>query len=190
MVVGAHLIARAPVMCFRPDVQDHLGVLGSFGFALDIPSDFPLIDFEDAPSVIALHPSGSPHADLTLLVGAETTTPLLQMSFSSQFRGLRGHFDGFSACDSVLLGWCYQSRQGSDAVTVYVHGLFTAPVPLVCNQPRPDLESQGFSSSNCGFVMTLDKSSSALQLPKREVWVSFDEAGLLRLPQDQRCILP
>jgi hypothetical protein len=189
MTVGPHLICCTSVDKPRPDVEHSLGVKGDYGFVLVIPGDFPLIEFSEAPTIIAVVSDGSTQVQLKPLDAALDATHLLKVSFSAEFRGLQGHFDGFDLSTSTLLGWCFHSRNRTQLRTVYLHGLGSDPIPLRCNHSRPDLEACGFST-DCGFNVQLNEYSPLLKrYSGGEVWVTFDSAGLLRLPQDRPCFL-
>lgn len=190
MTVGPHLICCTSVDKPRPDVEQSLGVKGDFGFILVIPSDFPLIDFSEAPTISAVVSDGLKQVQLQPLDASLDAPRLLRRSFSAEFRGLQGHFDGFDLTTSTLLGWCFHSRNRAQFRTVFLHGLGSDPIPLRCNHSRPDLGTYGFST-DCGFNLELSGYSPLLQqYSGGEVWVSFDCEGLLRLPQDRPCFLP
>jgi hypothetical protein len=188
MRVGHHLIAKTSVGVPRPDVEIFLGVKGDFGFVLAIPDDFPLIDLLGVPTIVAVVGSNSRRYKLRHLALGQDGVSFLETSFSAKYRGLRGHFDGLSLCKTLLTGWCFKLRSASLECTVYLHGLSPDPIPLLCDQYRSDLEVRGFFAQ-CGFSFRLDSCSSLSSLPWGEVWVSFDQAGVLRLPQGRPCIL-
>lgn len=189
MTVGPHLICCTSVDKPRPDVEQSLGVKGDFGFNLVIPSDFPLIEFSEAPTITAVVANGSSQVELKPLDATLDATRLLNRSFSAEFRGIQGHFDGFDQSTSTLLGWCFHSRNRTQPCTVYLHGFGSDPIPLHCNRSRPDLEACGISA-DCGFNVQLNEYSPLLQqYSGGEVWVAFDSDGLLRLPQDRPCFL-
>lgn len=189
LLLGPHLIAKAPVNLPRPDVELGLGINGSFGFLLEIPGDLPLIDFVGSPTVLAVALEEDSGVVSSYQLVDQTQNRQLQLCLSPKFRGLRGHFDGLTACNSALSGWAFRTRVNSQPVEVYLNGLSATPIPLLCNQPRPDLELLGLHGV-CGFTFSLDQLPPAQTPITGEVWVSFDDAGMLRLPQDRPCLLP
>ncbi len=189
LLLGPHLISRAPVNLPRPDVEVGLGVNGSFGFLLEIPGNLPLIDFVGSPTVLAVALDSDSRVVSSYQLLDQMQNRQLQLCLSPKFRGLRGHFDGLTARNSALSGWAFRARVNSQPVEVYLNGLSAAPIPLMCNHFRPDLELLG-SQGVCGFTFPLDQLSLAPTPTTGEVWVSFDNAGKLRLPQDRPCLLP
>jgi hypothetical protein len=189
LLLGPHLISRAPVNLPRPDVEVGLGVNGSFGFLLEIPGDLPLIDSMGSPTVLAVALDADSRVVSSYHLVNQVQNCQLQLCLSPKFRGLRGHFDGLTACNSALSGWAFRSRMNSQPVEVYLNGLSATPIPVLCNHLRPDLELLGWHGV-CGFTFPLDQLPTAPTPIAGEVWVSFDDAGMLRLPQDRPCPLP
>lgn len=189
LLLGSHLIGKASVNLPRPDVELDLGVNGDFGYLLEIPDDLPLVDFVGAPTVLAVALDADLRVVSSYRLVDHTSSSQLRLLLSPKYRGLRGHFDGLTACNSALSGWAFCTRVNSRPVQVFLNGMSATPIPLLCNHLRPDLELLGLHGG-CGFTFPLDH---LLPTPKPlagEVWVSFDDAGILRLPQDRPCFLP
>jgi hypothetical protein len=189
LLLGPHLITKATVNLPRPDVELGLGVNGSFGFLLEIPGDLPLIDFVGSPTVLAVALDADSGVASSYQLVDQMHNRQLELCLSPKFRGLRGHFDGLTACNSSLSGWALRSRVNSQPVEVYLNGLSATPIPLLCNQLRPDLELLGLHGV-CGFTFPLDQLPPTQTPIAGEVWVSFDDAGMLRLPQVRPWFLP
>lgn len=188
-IVGPHLIAQARIDQSRPDVEAKYSRSGSFGFSLTIPSDFPLLEFEDAPSVIALNADGSFRVSLCSLRSPRETNALLKLAFSAEYRGLQGHFDGLVSANTALHGWCFQPASPTEVPAVYLQSQDLSPIKVLCNEVRPGFQEHGFPD-NCGFYYHLRSNDFIDNYGGKEVWFTFDQAGLLRLPQYQPCILP
>ena len=95
LLVGPHLIARAPVDQLRPDVSEATGINGNLGFALLVPQDLPVLDWDKhTPSLMAMSADGSIQANIEFMPNPQSTAYKLQSLLQSQVRGLEGHCDG------------------------------------------------------------------------------------------------
>lgn len=186
LLIGPHLIAQSFVDRARPDVEAHLGIRGCFGFEIIIPDDFPLVEFNLQPRVIAILSDEIHHVSLSLLdrKRAQFTTKVLQAAIHPMSRGLHGHFDGLSPMGDLLHGWSYQV--GKRLISVWLHADGLPSKELSCDQHRPDIDLTCFNG-NCGFRMPLTSWPEAFG---KVVWASFDEEGLLRLTQNEILTLP
>ena len=186
LLLGPHLIAQSFVNLARPDVEAHLGIRGCFGFKIIIPDDFPQVEFNLEPSVIAMSTDGIHHVSLSLLdkKRAQLTTKILRAAIHPARRGLHGHFDGLSPMGDLLHGWSYQV--GKRLISVWLHADGLQSKELTCDHHLPDIDFTCFNG-NCGFAMPLNSWSEAFG---KVVWASFDEEGLLRLTQNELLILP
>lgn len=184
LLVGQHLFAQALIQEPRPDVEEHIGVRGNFGFHLVIPAELPLLAIDEEPRLLALTADGSQRLPLTLQGNAAATGSRLLAALAPQARGLRGHFDGFSADGTALQGWCYRPSGGVATVWLQAEGL--SPRACSCDQYRPGMADQGHSEWS-GFALPL---SDWPEAAGRRIWASFDEEGNLRLPQPTAVELP
>ncbi|MEB3335297.1 MAG: hypothetical protein VKP70_09960 [Cyanobacteriota bacterium] len=185
LLVGPHLLAQAPINQPRPDVEQHLQQQGHFGFQLNIPPDLPLLRLEVDPLILALTADGSQRFPLTLLGARSATRERLMAALEAEMRGLRGHFDGLSSDRTRIHGWCYRMG-GHEPATVWLHAEGVPPYPLTCHEPRPGMASQGHREF-CGFSLSISEWPGA---SGARIWASFDERGLLRLPQATPVDLP
>ena len=185
-LIGPHLVSQSFINHARPDVEAHLGVAGCFGFNIVIPNDFPLVEFNYEPWVVATSADDMHHVNLCLLDSrrAQLTTQILQAAIHPTRRGLFGHFDGLSPIGDLLHGWSFQV--GKKFVSVWMHADGLPSKELSCDHHRSDIDFS-FHNGNCGFSISLCSWPEALG---KEVWVSFDEEGLLKLPQHEVVILP
>jgi hypothetical protein len=182
---GDQLIASAPINLERPDVCEHLGQSGSFGFRLEIPDERPLVTDVAGPLVLALTADGSFSCPVTLISGSATTTSKrLRRALEPDLRGLRGHFDGLSSDESELQGWCYSPNV--ESATVWLHAEGLCPRPLRCTVQRPGMSDKGHPEK-CGFSLPL---LSWPEAAGRLVEVSFDPEGELLLPPMVKIRLP
>ncbi|MFZ0408007.1 MAG: phytanoyl-CoA dioxygenase family protein [Cyanobium sp.] len=185
LVLGAQLIAMAPIDLDRPDVAERLGRSGRFGFQLEIPDSHP----DPAPGEsLRLLAMTADRAFCFPLVLANDAGPLtaerLRAALAPELRGMRGHFDGLSADGLELRGWCYSRSSGPATVWLQVEGL--PPRAVSCNLPRPGMAAQGHAEI-CGFVLPLHLWPEAAG---RQIWASFDALGALWLPPLTSVLLP
>jgi len=186
LLVGPHLVAQSIINRSRLDVEEHLGIRGSFGFEIIIPDDFPLVEFNFEPRVVATSADDIHQINLCLLDAkrVKLTTQSLQAAIHPLRRGLFGHFDGLSPMGDLLHGWSFQV--GKKFISVWLHADGLPGKELSCDHHRPDIDSTCYNR-NCGFMIPLCSWPEALG---RAIWVSFDQEGLLRLPQNELVILP
>lgn len=177
LLSGSQLIAMAFITDERPDVGSMLGLPGPFGFQLQIPDQRPELDPSQPLRVLALTSDGTSRFTLQLPgLSSAVNESRLRAALAPDLCGLRGHFDGLSPDGSELTGWCYSSISGQASVWLHAEGLPPRNVP--CWQHRPSLAVEGHPQ-DCGFAVAL---SDWPQVAGRNVWASFDEAGVLQLP--------
>lgn len=181
LLIGPHLIAQAFINRARPDVEAHLGISGCFGFEIVITDDFPLVEFDLEPNVVAFADNGNHSVKLSLFKKkkAKLTTHVLRAALHPNRRGLHGHFDGLNPSGDALHGWSFQV--GRKQVSIWMHADGLPSKELTCDQNRSDVSMNGLTG-NCGFYMSL---CSWPEAQGKVVWTSFDECGLLILPQQQ-----
>jgi hypothetical protein len=177
LLVGPHLISQAPLNGHRSDVAETIGFDGSFGFQLTIPADLPLVFLDALPQVIAVSADGQARFPLHLISDPRITTSVLSQALQPDLRGLQGHFDGMSPDAEWLSGWAW--RPGATQSTVWLQAEDLPPRPVICDQPRPDLELIGHPL-HCGFSLSLAQWPEA---KGRSITASFDQDGRLSLPQ-------
>ena len=185
LLVGPHLIARAEINQARPDVCESLGWQGTPGFSLLLPAELPPLDWQPTPRLIALSADGSQQVELALMGKPERTSSLLKALLQSELLGLEGHVDG--VLQGALRGWAGRRGQGQPA-QIWLQAAGQEPWPLSCDQWRDGLQAMGLPERS-GFHLNpqvLPPSWGGL-----EVWCSFDQEGLFRLPQEEmRMVLP
>ncbi|MFM7640105.1 MAG: hypothetical protein ACKO45_00885 [Cyanobium sp.] len=184
LLVGPHLIAKAEINQPRQDVCETLGWQGRPGFSMDLPSELPLVNWQDPPRVIALSADGSQQVQLGLLGRRKQTAELLKALLQSDLLGLVGHCDGLVM--GAIRGWaCRRGRQRPAQIWLQAMGLDAVPVP--CHGHRDGMQSMNLPS-NCGFV--LEPGSLPGGWAGQEVWLSFDRESQFRLPQLASIVLP
>jgi len=183
--VGPHLIARAEINQARPDVCESLGWQGTPGFSLLLPAELPPLDWQPMPRLLALSADGSQQVELALMSKPERTAGLLKALLQSELLGLEGHVDG--VLQGALRGWAGRRGQGQQA-RIWLQAAGQEPWPLSCDQWRDGLQAMGLPERS-GFHLNpqvLPPGWGGL-----EVWCSFDQEGLFRLPQEEmRMVLP
>ena len=174
LLVGAHLIARADVDRSRPDVCEVLGREGTPGFSMTLPAELPPLDWRKPTRVVALSADGSQQTELQLIGKESDTSAQLRRLLQSEVLGLDGHFDGLVA--SQLRGWARRNGQSKPA-QIWMQAMEREPIPIDCCETRDGM------AESCGFDLSLSS------LPETwsgcELWCSFDQEGVYRLPQDQ-----
>ena len=178
LLAGPHLLAQARIDHYRSDVEDHLQLKGQFGFELEIPSDLPLLLIEATPIVLALSADGSRRFPLSLIGARSSTQARLTTALQPDMRGLRGHFDGLSPDGTRVHGWCYKVG-GREPSQVWLQTKDLPPRPLICDERRPGMANQGHPET-CGFSLSLADWPEAAGAM---LWVTYDQEGVLRLPQ-------
>jgi hypothetical protein len=178
LLAGPHLLVQTRIDHYRSDVEDHLQLKGQFGFELEIPPDLPLLLIEATPSVLALSADGSQRFPLSLIGSRSSTQSRLTTALRPEMRGLRGHFDGLSPDGTRVHGWCYKVG-GREPSHVWLQGKDLAPRPLICNERRLGMANQGHPET-CGFSLAL---ADCPEAAGAMLWVTYDQEGVLRLPQ-------
>lgn len=186
LICGKQLLASAPIKEDRLDVTAALGLSGMpFGFRLDIPDNHPEPSLDDTIQILALTADGSTRFPLNLSESqAGHTEARLRSALASRYRGLCGHFDGFSPSGEHLIGWCYSPF--AQHVHVWLHAEGLKPRKISCNHPRPGMSMQGHDSE-CGFTVPIADWPEAAA---KQIFISFDEQGELRLPPLRTFRLP
>ncbi|MEY4808359.1 MAG: hypothetical protein RLZZ206_2748 [Cyanobacteriota bacterium] len=184
LLVGPHLIARAEIHQPRPDVCEKLGWQGTPGFSLLLPADLPPVEWQAAPHLLAISADGTKQVELGLIGKPEKTAILLKALLQSDLLGLEGHVDGL--LQGAIRGWAGRRGQGRPA-HVWLQAAGQEPWRLNCDQWRDGLQSMGLPEQS-GFH--LDPKALPSGWGGLEVWCSFDQQGLFRLPQHERVVLP
>jgi hypothetical protein len=184
LLVGPHLIARAEINQPRPDVCESLGWQGTPGFSLLLPAELPPVDWQAAPRLLAISADGSQQVELGLISQPKQTASLLKALLQSDLLGLEGHADGL--LQGALRGWAGRRGQSRPA-HVWLQAAGQEAYRLNCDQWRDGLQAMGLPEQS-GFHL------NPTALPPGwgglEVWCSFDQQGLFRLPQQERVVLP
>jgi len=184
LLVGPHLIARAEIHQPRPDVCEKLGWQGTPGFSLLLPADLPPVEWQAAPRLLAISADGTKQVELGLIGKPEKTAILLKALLQSDLLGLEGHVDGL--LQGAIRGWAGRRGQGRPA-HVWLQAAGQEPWRLNCDQWRDGLQAMGLPEQS-GFH--LDPKALPSGWGGLEVWCSFDQQGLFRLPQHERVVLP
>jgi hypothetical protein len=184
LLVGPHLIARAEIHQPRPDVCESLGWQGTPGFSLALPSELPPVDWQPAPRLLAISADGTQQVELGLIGKPEKTAILLKTLLQSDLLGLEGHVDGL--LQGAIRGWAGRRGQGRPA-HVWLQAAGQEPWRLNCDQWRDGLQAMGLPEQS-GFH--LDPKALPFGWGGLEVWCSFDQQGVFRLPQQERVVLP
>jgi hypothetical protein len=184
LLVGPHLIARTEINQPRPDVCESLGWQGTPGFSLVLPAELPPIDWQPAPRLLAINADSSQQVELGLIGQPKQTAERLKALLQSDLLGLEGHVDGL--LQGAIRGWAGRRGQGRPA-HIWLQAAGQEPWILNCDQWRDGLHAMGVPERS-GFHL------DPIALPPGwgglEVWCSFDQNGLFRLPQQDRMVLP
>lgn len=184
LLVGPHLIAKGEINQARQDVCDTLGWKGLPGFSVELPSELPLVNWQDQPRVIALSADGSQQVELGLIGRRKQTAEVFKALLQSELLGLVGHCDGMVM--GAIRGWaCRRAQQRQSQIWLQGNGI--EPIPVVCQGHRDGMQAMQLPSQ-CGFVV--DPGSLPRDWAGLEVWFSFDREAQFRLPQQDQIILP
>ncbi|MFM7547751.1 MAG: hypothetical protein ACKO8I_02540 [Cyanobacteriota bacterium] len=184
LLVGPHLIAKAEINQPRPDVCETLGWQGLPGFRLELPSELPLVSWQEPPRVVAFSADASQQVELGLMGRRQQTAAVLKALLQSDLLGLVGHCDGLVM--GSIRGWAGRRGQQEPAqIWLQAVGLDAVLVP--CHGHREGLQATNLPS-NCGFVV--DPGSLPGGWAGQEVWLSFDRESQYRLPQLGSIVLP
>jgi hypothetical protein len=176
LVCGNHLVATALLDDNRSDVCLALGVEGRFGFKLEIPDNHPEPNPQETLRLIATSPDSSTRIDLKLPGSmADLTESRLRLAMAAEYRGMRGHFDGFSTDGDKIRGWCFSTCFPEVGVWLHAEGLQSRKVP--CN--IEEITIPGHGRKKCGFVLSVNEWPD---VAGKYVWASLDFEGILRLP--------
>lgn len=184
LLVGPHLIARTEINQARPDVCQSLGWQGTPGFSLVLPAELPPVDWQPAPRLLALSADGSQQVELELLDRHQQTAERIRALLQSDLLGLVGHCDGLVM--GAIRGWAGRRGQGRPA-HVWLQGAGQEAWRLNCDQWRDGMQGMGLTERS-GFH--LEPSSLPSGWGGLEVWCSFDQQGLFRLPQQEKVVMP
>jgi len=185
LLVGPHLIARAEINQSRPDVCETLGLQGTPGFSLVLPAELPPVDWQPEPRLLALSADGSRQLELTLMGRPKQTADLLKALLQGELLGLEGHVDGL--LQGSLKGWAGRRGQRQPA-QIWLQAAGQQPWPIPCDQWRDGLQAKGLTERS-GFQV--DPMAMPPGWGGKEVWCTFDQQGLFRLPQEERkLVLP
>ena len=178
LLVGPHLIARAEINQPRPDVCETLGWQGTPGFSLVLPAELPPVDWQPEPRLLALSADGSQQLELKLMGRPKQTAVLLKALLQGELLGLEGHVDGL--LQGSLRGWAGRRGQRQPA-QIWIQAAEQEPWPVACNQWRDGLQAKGLPERS-GFQV--DPKALPASWGGHEVWCTFDQQGLFRLPQE------
>lgn len=186
LLVGPHLIARAPIDQERSDVSTKFGLSGKLGFSLVLPFELPPLDWNKVtPILSAMSVDGSVQAEIKLISNPQITSELLIALLQSELLGLEGHCDGLLH-DGLVHGWAARRGQ-KQPVTIWIQCDGNEPCPLICNQDRGGLDGITFTRA-VGFSQSLE--SLPDDWAGKEIWFSFDEMGAWPLPQLSKILVP
>jgi hypothetical protein len=183
------LLAAAKIEIHRKDVEEKVGVNGDHAFSLRLPVQTPAIDFSQELQLVALTADGSERFSLSCMKDKSSTQALLKTALDPRYLGMEGNFDGLGSSGTLLSGWCFQSLRPTEHCTVYLQVAGMAAVPVRCDQPRPSFAALGYPDS-CGFVFRLADLAHIGSLAGKRLTVTFDESGLLPLPESSPLVLP
>jgi hypothetical protein len=102
---------------------------------------------------------------------------------------MEGNFDGLSNDGVTLSGWCFQPLNPHEPCTVFFQVEGIDPVPVRCGKRRPGFADLGYPE-NCGFEIRLDRLAAYGPVGGKRLVVTFDQSGLLPLPEATQCSLP
>lgn len=184
LLVGPHLIAKAEINQPRMDVCETLGWQGLPGFSVELPSELPLVNWQDQPRVIALSADGSQQVELGLIGRRQQTAEVFKALLQSDLLGLVGHCDGMVM--GAIRGWaCRRGQQRPAQIWLQANG--KEPFPVACHGHREGMQAMQLPSQ-CGFVV--DPGALPHDWAGLEVWCSFDREAQFRLPQQAQIMLP
>jgi len=183
LLVGPHLIARAEITQVRPDVCETLGWQGTPGFSLVLPAELPPVEWQPEPRLLALSADGSRQLELTLMGRPKQTADLLKALLQGELLGLEGHVDGL--LQGSLKGWAGRRGQRQPA-QIWLQAAGQQPWPIPCDQWRDGLQAKGLTERS-GFQV--DPKTMPPGWGGIEVWFTFDQQGLFRLPQEEKKLM-
>lgn len=189
VIAGQRLIGRASIGEVRPDVMASLGISRNVGFTVELAPTSSQDPISDA-HVVALTIDGDRREEVGFIgKDLSLSSQILHSALSPEVCGLDGHFDGITASGEGLHGWCFNKSDPSAPCTVYLHTKKLSPLPIPCNVSRLGFGLQGYPES-CGFYYSLASLVREGAEIGDEFFVSFDSAGLLRLPANEPCVIP
>lgn len=189
LLSGTNLIATAMLDIHREDVEERVGDKGSHAFNLRIPADIPPVDASTELQLVALTVDSSRRFPLSCMKDKTLTQALLKAALNPMYLGMQGHFDGLTSDGLNASGWCFQSLRPHEICTVYLQIEGIEPIPIRCEHCRPGFAGLGYPEY-CGFAFRLDDLSATSEVGGKSITVSFDEKGLLPLPQSAPCLVP
>ncbi len=183
LYLGEHLIAKSPINIKRNDVNKTFKVEQNLGFNIIFPEIIPkdLRDLE--PKLIAISYTGNKTFELNSINSSLNIKRSIKQLFNSNLLGAKGHFDGL--VNKKLTGWAGKPNN-SDNLFIWMQCKGQTPIKIVCDIYRNDLEKEGINNKS-GFAIDINRLSK-IYIGK-EIYFSFDENGLIRLPQINSIIL-
>jgi hypothetical protein len=190
LIAAGSLLSAARINIHRQDVEDKVGAKGSFAFNLKLPvNTSPGVVANDL-QLFAMTSDGTARFSLSCLKNKTSTQALLRTALDPKYFGMEGNFDGLVDNGGLSLsGWCFQSLKPSEVCTVYLHVEGLKPVPITCNQHRPEFPGLGYPEY-CGFSFRLSELASIDDFLGKRLVITFDHAGLLPLPEASAHFLP
>ena len=189
LLAGSSLLAAAAVDVHRSDVEEKVGAKGNYGFSLKLPVSLPSVDLDQSLQLVVVTADGSTRFPLACMKDKGATLTLLRTALDPKYFGMEGNFDGFANDGMVVTGWCFQSLLPANACTVFIQVEGMNPVAVRCDQYRPGFSALGYPES-CGFMFHLADLRSLSGFGGRRLAVTFDQSGLLPLPEASPCFLP
>ena len=183
LYLGEHLIAKSPINIKRTDVNKTLKLDQDLGFIIKFPEIIPkdLRDLE--PKLIAISYSGNKTFELSSINSSLNLKIGIKNLFASNLLGAKGHFDGL--VNKKLTGWAGQPNNVDD-LFIWMQCKGLTPIKIICDTFRNDLDKEGINSES-GFAIDINRLSK--HYIGKEIYFSFDENGLIRLPQINSVIL-
>lgn len=189
LLAGSCLLATAKIDIERKDVEEKVGKKGNHAFSLKLPVSLPSADLMQDLRLVALTADGAVRFPLFCMKDKSATLTLLRTALDPKYFGMQGNFDGLTSDRLILTGWCFQTLMPSKTCTVYIQVEGMKPVPIECDQSRPGFSRLGYPEC-CGFVFHLAELADLPDLEGKRLVVTFDQSGLLPLPEASPCFLP
>lgn len=189
LLAGVSLLATARMDIHRADVEEKVGVKGSHAFSLKLPVHSLAVDLPQDLQLVALTADGSVRFSLFCMKDKSSTQALLKTALNPSYLGMEGNFDGLTSDGKLLSGWCFQALRPNEPCTVYLQVEGMAPVPIRCDQCRPSFAGLGYPEY-CGFVFCLADLGNVGDYVGNRLTVTFDESGLMPLPESAPFFLP
>lgn len=182
LLSGKDLLSASRIDVHRADVEERVGCKGNHAFSLKLPTATNTLDLSDDLQVLALTADGSMRFPLFCMKGKSMTQLLLKAALDPRYNGMEGHFDGLTNGGVSLSGWCYNQFRPAERCTVYMQVEGVSPIPVQCDACRPGFAAMGYPE-NCGFSVSLGEVRHLGDFNGKSLTVTYDESGLLPLPQ-------